>query len=101
MRVPSSAVRLGLWRCTFNSAGETYPALVVFNVPQPVFAVVGDLVYAHEELCRAYPGASELHMMGKALLVSIATTLDEWDALGNDEKVALIYRTLDEHQAPS
>jgi len=94
--VPFRLVKLGLWRCTFDADGATYPAVFVFNVPEPVMVLVGDdLLPGRDELARRYPNASELHFLGESLLVPVKVTPDEWMGWTQAEKVALIRATLD------
>ena len=93
---------LGLWRCTFDAGGTTYPAAFVFDVLEPVLVLVGNALYSGSQaLEKRYPGALELEMIGESLRVPVTITHNEWLASTEEQKAALIYRTLDEHEVRS
>ena len=73
-----------------------------FEVWREVDGEGGNALYGgRSELVKGYPDASELEMIGESLRVHVTISDDEWLASSEEQKAALIYRTLDEHEVRS
>lgn len=92
---------LGLWRCTFDAGGATHPAVVVFNMVDPVILLVGEHLLSRDELDARYPGATDPECFGEHVLAPVAVDDEQWAALSGAEKAALVHRTLDAHEVRS